>query len=160
MDFIKARHADLLLFGEFSDQDKAVIIYAVNEHGGCDFRPKSTKLDYGVDQEDFTAKEKEKLIEVSLQEIQSACLNQSSIDWPLFAKRMAKMDMFLKHYDFSQPKTLYFAGRYIDAMRLLYQNGQGEIWFSKGEEFAKGIIDRYQDQDKYKGAYKALSIVY
>jgi hypothetical protein len=39
-------------------------------------------------------------------------------------------------------------------------NGQGEIWFSKGEEFAKGIIDRYQDQGKYKGADKALSIVY
>lgn len=43
-------------------------------------------------------------------------------------------------------------------MRLLYENGQGEIWFSKGEEFAKGIIHRYQDQGKDKGAYKELTI--
>jgi hypothetical protein len=57
-------------------------------------------------------------------------------------------------------KLYTLLARYIDSVRLLYQNGQGEIWFSKGEEFAKGIIDRYQGQGKYKGADKALSIVY
>jgi hypothetical protein len=112
------------------------LIYAVNEHGGCDLHPKPTEIKQGVLGSDFTAEEKDKLIEVSLEQIQSACLNQSSIDWPLFAKRMAKMDKFLKHYDFSQP-NLRFAISYIEAMRLLYQNGQGDVWFSKGEKFAK-----------------------
>jgi len=159
---ITEKQADLLLFGDVSEQGKAVLIYAVNEHGGCDLHPKPTEIKQGVLGSDFTAKEKEKLIEVSLRQIQSACLNQSSIDWPFFAKRMAKMDMFLKDYDFSQPKTLKFAGSYLDAVRLLYHNDQGYDWFSKGEEFAKGIIHRYQDQaqDKDKGADKELSNVY
>jgi hypothetical protein len=140
---ITEKQADLLLFGDVSEQGKAVLIYAVNEHGGCDLHPKPTEIKQGVLGSDFTAEEKEKLIEVSLKEIQSACLNQSSIVWSDFAKRMSKMEMCLNHFDFSQSKSLYFAGSYLDAMRLLYENGQGEIWFSKGEEFAKGIIHRY-----------------
>jgi hypothetical protein len=82
-DLIKAKHADLLLFGYVSEPDKAVLIYAVNEHGGCVFQPKPTEIKQGVRGSDFTAEEKANLIIVSLQEIQSACLNQSSIDWPL-----------------------------------------------------------------------------
>jgi hypothetical protein len=117
------------------------VIFAVNEHGGCDLHPKPTKIEQGVLSEDFTAEEKEKLIEVSLKEIQSACRNQSSIDWPLFAKRMDKMELFLKYFDFSRAKSLAFASSYIlafassyiDAVRLLYRNGQGDIWFSKGK---------------------------
>jgi len=35
-DLIKARHADLLLYGEVREQDKAVKVWAVNENGGCD----------------------------------------------------------------------------------------------------------------------------
>jgi hypothetical protein len=71
---------------------------------------------------------------------------------------MNKIEMFLNNFNFSQPKTLYFASSYIDAMRLLYQNGQDEIWVSKGEEFAKGIINRYQD--KSQGAAEELGSVY
>jgi hypothetical protein len=41
---IKARNADLLLFGKVSEQDKTVVIYAVNEHGGCDLHPKPTEI--------------------------------------------------------------------------------------------------------------------
>jgi hypothetical protein len=108
-ELIKANHADLLLFGDVSERNKAIIIYAVNENGGCDLQPKPTEIKQGVLGGDFTAEEKENLIEVSLEAIQSACLNQSSIDWKLFAKRMTKMDTFLNHFDFSQPKYLYFA---------------------------------------------------
>jgi hypothetical protein len=93
-DLIKVNHADLLLFGEASKEDKAVLIYAMNEHGGCD-DPKPTKIELSLP-DDFTAKEKEKLVAVSLQEIQSACSISLSMDWLLFAKRMNKMEMFLK----------------------------------------------------------------
>jgi len=144
-ELINAKHADLLLFGDVSASDKAVLIYAVNEHGGCDYQPKPMKIKEGVLGSDFTAGEKEKLIEVSLEQIQSACLNQSSIDWPLFAKRMAKMKNFLNHFDFNQPKYL---DPYIEAMRLLYSNGQGDVWFSKGEEFVKRIIDKEQGNSR------------
>ena len=84
---ITEKQADLLLFGNVSEQGKAVLIYAVNEHGGCDLHPNPTEIKQGVLGSDFTAEEKEKLIEVSLEQIQSACLNQSSRDWPLFCKK-------------------------------------------------------------------------
>jgi tetratricopeptide (TPR) repeat protein len=141
---INEKKADLLLFGDVSEQGKAVLIYAVNEHGGCDLHPKPTEIKQGVLGSDFTAEEKEKLIEVSLQEIESACLNQSSIDWPLFGKRMTKMEQFLKYFDFSQAKALEFATSYVEATRLLYSNGQGESWFTKGENFAKKITGEFQ----------------
>jgi hypothetical protein len=124
------------------------MIFAMNEHGGIDLHPKPTEIKQGVLGSDFTAAEKEKLIAVSLQEIQSALLGQSSIDWPLFAKRMGKMETFLKYFDLSQVNTLKFAGLYIEGTYLLYQNGQGDIWFSNGENFAKRIIDRYQGSNK------------
>jgi tetratricopeptide (TPR) repeat protein len=147
-DLITARHADLLLFGEILERDKAVKIYAVNEHGGSDLHPMPTIIKYGVLSNDFNAEVKSMLIEVSLREILSAKLNQSSVDWPLFAKRMNKMEMFLNHFDFSQDKSLVFASSYIEATRLLYRNGQGDIWFLKGEDFAKRIIATSQESSK------------
>jgi tetratricopeptide (TPR) repeat protein len=150
---INEKHADLLLFGYVSDPGKAVVIYAVNEHGGCD-DPKPTDIKQGALGSDFTTEEKERLIEVSLEQIQSACLNQSSIDWPLFAKRMGKMEKFLKYFDFNQEKFFVLASSYVQAARLLYENDQGEVWFSKGETFAKSIIDKKQ------GSGKALRSIY
>ena len=157
-DLIKERHADLILFGYVSEQGKAIVIYAYNEHGGCDRHPKPTKIEQGVLSNDFTAEEKEKLIEVSLEEIQKACLNQASIDWKRFGKRMDKMEMFFKYFDFSQPKALYFAGSYVEAMRLLYGNGQGDGWFSKGNEFAKHEMDKEHAKDQETS--EALSYLY
>src|SRR5262249_35922880 len=131
-DLIKAKHADLLLFGEVREQDKAIKIWAVNESGGCDLKPKPMEFHLGLLPSEFTEEQKKKLIEVSLGEIQKACLDQSSIVWSDFAKRMNKMEMFLNRFDFSQPKSLDFASSYIEAMRLLYGNSQGDIWLSKG----------------------------
>ena len=68
----------------------------MNEHGGRNLHPEPTIIEHGDVRGDFTAEEKENLVTVSLQEIESACLNRSSIDWPLFAKKMNKMDTFLK----------------------------------------------------------------
>jgi len=146
---IKEMHADLLLFGEVTEQSKAIVIYAVNENGGCDLEPKATEIKLGVLPGEFTAEEKEKLIEVSLKEIAAACRNQSSVDWASFGKRINKMAMFLHHVDFRRPMSLYSASAYVEAARLLYRNGQGDIWFSKGDEFAKAIlaVARSDDQD-------------
>src|SRR5262249_48498536 len=103
-DLIKAKHADLLLFGEVREQDKATRIWAVNESGVCDLNPKPMEFHLGLLPSEFTEEQKKKLIEVSLGEIQKACLDQSSIVWSDFAKRMNKMEMFLNRFDFSQPK--------------------------------------------------------
>jgi tetratricopeptide (TPR) repeat protein len=157
-DLIKKNHADLLLFGEVSEQDKAIKIWAVNESGGCDLQPKPTIIEHGNLSGEFTAEQKDTLIRVSLKEIQSACLNQSSIIWPDFAKRMNKMEMFLKYFDFTQAKGLYFASSYIEAMRLLYSNGQGDAWFSKGEMFAKRVINKAEAKDEKNS--QALSSIY
>jgi hypothetical protein len=49
----------------------------------------------------------------------------------------------------SGSQNLYTSpARIIDAMRLLYGNGQGEAWFSMGEEFAKRVIEKDQPNDQ------------
>jgi hypothetical protein len=95
-----------------------------------------------------TSTEKEKLIEISLKEIESACLNQSSVDWPVFAKRTDKIELFLKYFDFKQDRYLSVAAKYIEATELLYGNGQGDVWFLNGDIFAKGIIDKIHMKSK------------
>src|ERR1700730_18415311 len=65
-DLIKARHADLLLFGEVGDRDKAVKIWAVNQSGGCDLHPKPTIIEHGDLPGDFTDAKKKNIIIVSL----------------------------------------------------------------------------------------------
>jgi hypothetical protein len=75
-DLIKAKHADLLLFGEVRERDKAVKIWAVNESGGCDLHPKPTIIEHGDLPGDFTAEQRKNLIFVTLKGIQSACLHQ------------------------------------------------------------------------------------
>jgi hypothetical protein len=146
-ELIKAKHADLLLFGDVRDRDKAVMIYAMNEHGGCDLRPKPTIIEHGDLPDDFNAEEKENLIAVSLQEIQSACLNQSSIDWPLFAKRITKMETYLKEFPLYHDKYSGVAWNYIDATRFLYSNGQGDVWFVKGEKVSNTIINQPKEDN-------------
>jgi tetratricopeptide (TPR) repeat protein len=140
---INEKHADLLLFGYVSDPGKAVVIYAVNEHGGCD-DPKPTDIKQGALGSDFTTEEKEKLIAVSLQEIQSACRNQSSINWELFAKRIIKMENILNAFQMYQAK---YSSSYIDAMRFLYSHDEGDNWFVKGENFSKSTINQYKQDD-------------
>jgi hypothetical protein len=132
-DLIKTRHADLLLFGEVRERDKAVKIWAVNESGGCDRHPKPTIIEHGDLPDDFNAEEKENLIAVSLQEIQSACRNQSSINWELFAKRMIKMENILNDFTLYKDKYSNIYIHYKNAMRFLYSNGQGDVWFAAAE---------------------------
>lgn len=68
------------------------------------------------------------------------------------------MEVFLNHFDFSQDKSLEFARSYIEATRLLYGNGQGEVWFSKGDGFAKGVSNK--DKDKDQGSNHAISSIH
>jgi len=158
MEVIKARNADLLLFGEVTDED-TVVIYAVNDHGYCDLPSKPTYVKHGFLQGETTAEEKINLIRASLEEIDSTCLKQSSYDdWGFFAQRMKKMETFLSHFESSHPAYLYIASSYLEAMRLLYGNGQGDVWFSKGEEFAKRVINKNRDKDQE--TTEALSLVY
>jgi hypothetical protein len=150
-ELIKAKHADLLLFGDVRERDKAVVIYAMNEHGGCDLHPKPTIIAHGDLPDDFNAEGKENLIAVSLQEIESACRNQSSINWELFAKRMIKIENILDDVPLYRDKCSCLSAiafHYIDAMRFLYSNGQGDIWFVKGDSFSKNIISKSDKNNK------------
>jgi hypothetical protein len=95
-------------------------------------------IEHGDLPDDFNAEENENLIAVSLQEIQSACLNQSSIDWPLFAKRMYKIEMFLKYFDLNQDKSLDFARSYVVAMRLSEMVNKAPSW--PGQHHMGGLV--------------------
>ncbi|MGI8570610.1 MAG: hypothetical protein ACR2KT_16970 [Methylocella sp.] len=54
-DLIKSTHADLLLFGDVRERDKAVKIYAMNEHGDCNLHPKPTIIETGDLPQDFNS---------------------------------------------------------------------------------------------------------
>ena len=121
----------------------------MNEHGGCDFHPKPTIInDDGILPDRFSDEERENFIAVSLREIQIGLRNQSSIDWALFGKRARKMENFLDDFPLNQSRYLKIAVDYINAMRFLYSNGQGDVWLSKGKQFATDTIHKYSDNDR------------
>jgi hypothetical protein len=61
MPVINSRNADLLLLGEVTDQD-TIFLYAVNDHGYCDLRPKETEIKHSLPQGEITDDEKKNLI--------------------------------------------------------------------------------------------------
>jgi hypothetical protein len=150
-DMIKTMHADLLLFGNVDDLDHSLRIYGINEHGGCDFHPKQTIFPYDSLRDKFNEEEKKKLLAVSIEEIAAACLNQPSIDWPLFAKRINKMEKYVTNLPSLESEDPVLFGSYADGMYLLYSNDQGYNWFSKDKSFILKVIDVLQSRGNDKG---------
>jgi hypothetical protein len=155
-DLIKAKHADLLLFGEVRERGKAVKIYAVNEHGGCDLHPKPTLIEHGDLPNDFNAEEKKRLIAVSLEEIAAGCLNKAPFDWSLFAKRIIKMEKYLTNLPSLESEDPVLFGSYADGMFLLYSNDQDDNWFLKDKSSLLRVIDQLQS----RGNDKSLSLMW
>jgi hypothetical protein len=96
-DLIVAHQADLLIFGSVISPKNSIKIWAINEHGGCDLRPKPITLRHGNLPDDFDHETKLQLIAVTLREIASACRNQASVDWGLFEKRIQRMGPFIEY---------------------------------------------------------------
>ena len=88
--------ADLLIFGEVLLTGNSIRIFAINEHGGCDTRPKPTVLRNGVLPDEFDQDTRIKVIKLTLQEIASACDSEEYVDWDLFEKRILKIGPFLE----------------------------------------------------------------
>ena len=131
--------ADLLIFGEVLLSGNSIRIFAINEHGGCDTRPKPTVLRNGVLPDEFDQDTRMKVINVTLREIASACDSEEYVDWDLFEKRILKIGPFLERSaaGFTPEQHTEAAAAYGEAMMLLYRNDRGDRWYAKGMEFVQ-----------------------
>jgi tetratricopeptide (TPR) repeat protein len=136
-DLIVQHQADLVIFGEVLITGNSIRIFAINEHGGCDTRPKPIILRNGVLPDEFDQDTRMKVIGVTLREIASACDSEEYVDWDLFEKRIQKMGPFLERSaaGLSPEQYTEAAASYTEAMMLLYRNDRGDQWYAKGMEF-------------------------
>jgi tetratricopeptide (TPR) repeat protein len=138
-DLIVQHKADLLIFGEVLLTGNSIRIFAINEHGGCDTRPKPIVLRNGVLPDEFDQDTRMKVINVTLREIASACDSEEYVDWDLFEKRILKMGPFLERSaaGFTPEQYTEAAAAYGEAMMLLYRNDRGDHWYAKGMELVQ-----------------------
>ncbi|HYY36648.1 MAG TPA: tetratricopeptide repeat protein [Xanthobacteraceae bacterium] len=136
-DLIVQHKADLVIFGEVLQTNNSLRVFAINEHGGCDTRPKPMILRDGVVPDEFDQTTRMRIIGVTLREIASACDSEEYVDWDLFEKRIQKMGPFIERSaaGFSPEQYTEAVAAYAEAMMLLYRNDRGDHWHAKGLEF-------------------------
>jgi tetratricopeptide (TPR) repeat protein len=136
-DLIVQHKADLVIFGEVLLANNSIRIFAINEHGGCDTRPKPIILREGVVPDEFDQATRMKVIGVTLREIASACDSEEYVDWDLFEKRIQKMGPYIERSAAALTPEQYTeaAASYVEAMMLLYRNDRGDHWYPKAFEF-------------------------
>jgi hypothetical protein len=128
-DLIVEHKADLLIFGEVVLANNSIRVFGINEHGGCDTRPKPIVLRDGVLPDEFDRDTKMKVLGVTLREIASACDSEEYVDWDLFEKRIQKMGPFIERSaaGLSPEQYTEAAASYAEAMMLLYRNDRGSL---------------------------------
>lgn len=143
-DLIVEHKADLLIFGEVLLANSSIRIFAINEHGGCDPRPKPIVLSNGVLPDEFDRNTRMQVIFVTLREIASACDSEEYVDWDLFEKRIQKMGAFIERSaaGLSPEQYTEAAAAYAEAMMLLYRNDRGDHWYAKALEFDQEQIKK------------------
>jgi tetratricopeptide (TPR) repeat protein len=136
--------ADLLIFGEVLLANNSIRVFAINEHGGCDTRPKPMVLQNGLLPDEFDRDTKMQLIGVTLREIASACDGEEYLDWDVFEKRIQKMGAFIERSADGLTPEQYTeaASSYAEAMTLLYRNDRGDHWYAKALAFDQGQLAR------------------
>jgi tetratricopeptide (TPR) repeat protein len=136
-DLIIQHKADLVIFGEVLQTNNSLRVWAINEHGGCDTRPKPIILREGVVPDEFDQATRMRVIGVTLREIASACDSEEYVDWDLFEKRIQKMGPFIERSaaGLSPEQYTEAAASYVEAMMLLYRNDRGDHWYPKAFEF-------------------------
>jgi tetratricopeptide (TPR) repeat protein len=136
-DLIVQHKADLVIFGEVLVANNSIRIFAINEHGGCDTRPKPIVLREGVLPDEFDQATRIRVIGVTLREIASACDSEEYVDWDLFEPRIQKMGPFIERSAAALTPEQYTeaASSYVEAMMLLYRNDRGDHWYDKAMEF-------------------------
>jgi tetratricopeptide (TPR) repeat protein len=136
-DLIVQHKADLVIFGEVLQTNNSLRVFAINEHGGCDTRPKPMILRDGVVPDEFDQATRMRVIGVTLREIASACDSEEYVDWDLFEKRIRKMGPFIERSaaGLSPEQYTEAAASYVEAMMLLYRNDRGDHWYPKAFEF-------------------------
>jgi tetratricopeptide (TPR) repeat protein len=152
-DLIVGHKADLLIFGEVVLANNSMRIFAINEHGGCDTRPKPIILRDGVLPDEFDRDTKMKVLGVTLREIASACDSEEYVDWDLFEKRIQKMGPFIERSaaGLSAEQYTEAAASYAEAMMLLYRNDRGDHWYAKALEFNQEQLKKLpEDASPYR----------
>jgi tetratricopeptide (TPR) repeat protein len=148
-ELITQHRADLLIFGKVVSEKNSFELLAINEHGGCERRPKPAVLKQGFLADDFLKDMSGELIAITIGQIASACNAPSDMDWPLFAKRIDKLAVFIERAASILPPDQVWgiSQAYSLAMSKLYENGQDEIWFKRGTDFNARLAARSEAEN-------------
>jgi tetratricopeptide (TPR) repeat protein len=149
--------ADLLLFGKVVIADRSLLIWAINEHGGCSPKPTPLVLREGLIPDEFSPATRQQLLAVSLAEIASACEHQEKVIWPVFAKRIKRIGALLDQSSnvWSKQEWWKISIPYSDAMLLLYGHDQGEEWFRRARDFDLKLIETIASDPKATSGQKS-----
>jgi tetratricopeptide (TPR) repeat protein len=158
-DLIVRNRADLLIFGSVLDPQKSIRIWAINEHGGCELRPKPIVLRDGILPDEFNNETRMKIIAATLREIASACQGEQYVDWDVFERRMQKFSTFIERSTVGlHPEQLAeLAASYSNAMLLLYAHDRGEAWYDKALAFNLQEIQRLPHDASHYRRYLLLN---
>jgi len=135
-ELLKEWRADLILFGTVV-ADNSMHVWAVNDHGGCDFSARPVVLRDGALPGEFERDTTTKLLGAVLREIAAACRHGEDMDWELFKKQMRKLTALMWTLDLPEEQQLDLSTSYYNGLNLLYHHDGGVEWFEDAAAFAK-----------------------
>jgi tetratricopeptide (TPR) repeat protein len=134
---VKEWKADLLIFGKVTDN--LLLVWTVNQHGGCDSSVAPTKIKDDAQTSEFERETKAQLLGVVLKEIAAACRHGADMDWDLFARQMRKLTALIwgSKLDLGEEEQLELSLSYYNGLNLLYDHDGDNAWFEAASSYAK-----------------------
>ena len=145
---LKEWRADLIIFGKVAEN--TLLVWTVNQHGGCDSTLSPTKLKDDAQTEEFERETKAKLRGIVLREIAAACRHDTDMDWDLFARQMKKLTALVRgsKLDLGEEEQLELSLSYYNGLNLLYNHDGDNDWFEAASSYAKFEMDTGTDAQK------------
>jgi tetratricopeptide (TPR) repeat protein len=136
---VKEWRADLIIFGKVMMTDNSLLIWTVNQHGGCDSSLAPTKLKDDAQTAEFEREAKAKLLAAVLKEIAAACRHGDDMDWELFKRQMKKLTALIAgtNLDLKEDQLLDISESYYNGLNLLYHWDGDNTWFELASSYAK-----------------------
>jgi tetratricopeptide (TPR) repeat protein len=145
---VKEWKADLLIFGKVTDN--LLLVWTVNQHGGCDSSVAPTKIKDDAQTSEFERETKAQLLGLVLKEIAAACRHGADMDWDLFARQMRKLTALIwgSKLDLGEAEQLELSVSYYNGLNLLYNHDGDNAWFEAASSYAKFEMDKGTDAQK------------
>jgi hypothetical protein len=147
-NLIVNNHADLLIFGKVVSANETFEVFVINENGGCERRPKPVALKGGFLSGEFLKDMTQALVAITIEQIAAACFAPRDMDWSLFAKRIDKLGVLIERAGgILSPELVWdISQSYSMAMSVLYDSGQGEVWYERGTNFNGKLLAKSETE--------------